>query len=95
MSGQLLEMLLVQSSPIVQQREIRRELIPSVRGHHRHGDRRMLLLHGDRQFLLAVATPLQIRRFAAHFAQNRSEIEGRVRVSERPKSQRLMQPPRV
>ena len=43
--------------------------------------------------LRAVSTPLQIRRLPAHFAQNRSEIEGRVRVGDRPNSRRSMQPP--
>ena len=46
-------------------------------------------------FPLAVETPLRIPRLAAHFAQNQSEIEGSVRVSDRPNSQRSMQPPAV
>ena len=46
-------------------------------------------------FLLAVATPLRIPRLAAHFAQNRSEIEGRVRVGDRPNSRRSMHPTRL
>jgi hypothetical protein len=38
-----------------------------------------------------VRTPPQIRWRAAHFAQNRPEIEGSVRVGDWPKSRQLMQ----
>ena len=44
-------------------------------------------------FLPAVTTPPQVWRLAAHFAQNRSEIEGSVQIGDRPNSQRSMQPP--
>ena len=32
-----------------------------------------------------MSIPMQIQRFAAHFAQNRAKIERRVRVGDRPK----------
>jgi hypothetical protein len=46
-------------------------------------------------FLLAVATPLQIRRLAAHFVQNRPEIGARVRPTHGANWRRAMHPLRV
>jgi hypothetical protein len=43
-------------------------------------------------FLMAVATPLQIRRLAAHFVQNRPEIGERVRPTHGANWRRSMQP---
>ncbi len=47
------------------------------------------------RFATSVLTLPQIRRLAAHFAQNRSEILRNVQLSDLPNARRAMQPTRV